>query len=1176
MPNQFASALGFYQQQESATPGQDNPVALINRAIDQSDYTTAQQLLRDLRLDSVSNYNLIDGYYLEARCDYELGNYQAAAENIEAWLERVSNSITLDSKAKPGDTTLRRMYVDALLLQSKSYYQLAISSPPTQQRQLYRDSISSADKLLSSQDDSPAARMAAQVRLKSFMQLGLLSPQGKPAELKEVADRLVELAETERKAEQPSADSTKLQNESLYYAALCLNKISEYSSAQQLLEPLVEQCRQQEPTPQLLPFAINALAEAHLSSVIQGTASDSETADEHLASAQQLFAELEQSYPSFQKADVNFNLAVIAKLQGQWKAASDRYYQAAMDSSPDSNRRWTATLRETECYWELSDVETAEKLIQQVIDHLPLAQPGQQAEAIQMSLAIYEQAGNIPMLQQTLQQHGQILAANEQTKPQLDFYSAIAKTHSSDPTVAEEGTVSLKQLANSQTSVANRAKVKLVEAQFQQWNRIAANRPNLDASQQQSLQQDIEQFSKQCLQTLALPELDITKIPANPELLNDSQKQLLARRNQIQSWLAFSYLQAAQPAEALTVYSELLDQAYPSDQRVQWVAGKALALEQTAGQQAAIDLLKDELADSRNQGLQKSNLQLQLAQRLEDAQQFGGAALAYKQLYENAPNQEVKQQALLDTLYNFNQSKQFHQTIRLADQAAPYLAPAPLAVVNHSRGMAHYHLENFAAAIEDFRQTISAEKALQESNYNPQLLKQADTFLALSLMELKDPQTEQALRGLIDRYPGSEEAGMALTKLKDLGVQVSDAMVAKAQPATKTPADSGQRETSETSGKSTAEFESRLAQVPSLQAENKWDEIVVLLEDLTTNADINESGLGQAYYELGYAQRRLGDLQEATVNLETALSSQLTESLRDRTNYYLGDTYFSQRDFEKAENFFAKAEASASKDIQLKAAYMSAWTQQLQKNFLNAAEKFQTLANQFPDTALAQQSRVFKVRNLALAGQQQQAYDEFVALLPELSKNGWNSAEDEVSARLFAGETAIATQHFQQAKDWLGGIEPLLVNQSVKPSPEESSKILYQLAIAHLGLNETDQAMNIFTSLAKSSTTWGAHSLNELARKSVEDRDWDRARIQFRSLAEGAYGDPPSLTIERLQANAALQVGLIDARQYRQETASDARAKYRADAENWLQRAAQQTADARIADQAKKVLAELN
>lgn len=1148
----------------------DSLAQQAEQAFHDQDWRAAATLLEKVRLSDPASFKQINGYLLEGQCHYELGNFDRSILAFEQWEQRLPTGVSLSGTNGSGTEGLRRSLALARLLRVNALYFLALqSSEPGTQEQRFRECESLADSLITGLPGSDYAKWAQLVRFKAAMQLKFGDPLANRDTLRWISDRFLELAQAE------SADSersVRRSQEARYYAALCLQKVGDLAEAQSILGPLHQELQNQETTSALTAHVLSTLAENRLATVMQGdTPLPQSEQTEQLDTAEKLYTQLQTQYPNHDPAIVSYNLGTILQLQNDPASAVQQFVRVGESASATPQLRWSAMLKEASARIKQGDLQTAEPLLSKLLQETDVAQDRQLVTAVEMSLDLAAQRQDYAAIEQLLQQHQSRLSDQNNANETYQFYTALTDVHSQDPARRKQGLTVLQQLADSESSLAYQAQMESARTQFQQWNRVAANRPNFDQQQQQEFQADLNACVQQCQALLASEPLDVSDIPVNPQLISDAQRARLDRRDQVQSWLAFTYLQMNRFQEAHDVYQQLLSQPYQSEQRVDWVVGQSQALQQIEDPQAAVAFLQEQVDDTRLTEIQKLKVRGVLGSQQEQMGDHANAALTFKGLYRDANAADLRQQALVDALYNLNKAELFHQTIRLADEVDSSLSGRPLAFVQSSRGIAHFFLNDYAAAEEDMEQVIQRVTGGMESNPTDPLLLQALNYRAQSLKKLGDERVDQAMQEIISRFPKSAEAQLARTTLTEMGIAIVEPSV----PSDSADPTSNPRTTRETSGTATAAFESRLAQADRLQSEDRWEEAVTLLQELISNADPEEAGLGDAYFELGYSQRKLENWSAAQSSLETAAASPLTPALQDRTWYYLADVHYMQKDMESAAEYFAKAADSSTEDIRIKSLYRLAWTLHYDQQYQPAIERFREIQERFPDHSLAQDATLQVIRNQYFAGDYDTAYQGFQDLFQERSESDWKDAREQVVARLTAGKVALHTENYQQAKDWLEGLEALVEQQQVDLSVNDSGEILYQLALAHQGLGQDQAARKIFAELAKSTTVWGAESLNLLAADALKQNDLNTATVRYRSLAEGVYGDPPSLIIGRLQANAALQVGQIKRRLARQATTTSERNSLNQEARQWLRRAADQTLDEQVASQAESELNEL-
>lgn len=1166
--DQQASAPG---SQESASPENGNSevakplrkpaselVADSRRAMADEDYQTAAEILKTLRVQDSVAFNTANGYLNEGRCYYQMGNYALAEEALRQWEDRLP-AMTLGKVTDPSQELLHKDLLESRTMRADALYHMGVAaSDLAARRERFNACILLADGIVKSDPTSYEGTTAQLLRLKSFMQMELMVPN--PDSLDLLAEEFEKLAQVIQSAS--FAESGKLERrEAAYYAARCRQRQGDYLTARSILQELLVELNEQAPEDSLVPYVLSTLGENHLAMVVQPapTQTAEEKADE-IQAGFEAYRRLRADHANWDPAAVSYNLGTLYLLNAEPTKAVDEFQSLQKLSSASQHMIWSAMLKEAQAQVQLAAWSDAAQLIPQLLSHVALGRQDQQARAVQLGLELANQQQDFQQVQDLYQKYGSLLSVDATLQQQGELLNALAQTRSTDAETRTAGWTKLDELSQSDSPLAFQASWEAARSQYERTNRVAASRPRLDDAAATDFQRELSECAERCLKLLESNRLNVSDFPKNPRLIGAAELALVRQRQQVQTWLAQCYLRMGKFEEAERQYQQLLSETYDSPDGPDWTMGLADALVQQEKVAEAVALLEGEL-NQPNLDAEQLKLQMALGQLLERQQQFDKAALAFEKVFHQSQDRSQSQQALLNALFNWNRGEQYGKSIRLADQAASLVDRQALPLVECSRGISHFYQDDFAEAIKDFESSIKHNQELPEAQQNPQDRQQAMAYRALALDELKDPTANDALLEIVRQFPESQDAVVARQRLRANGQPI---------PAMPSAATDSNSETRETTAKVTAEFTSGLADARAFQEQGEWSQAATRLQELVDNADPQERDLGQAYFELGYSLRRMENWQPAISNLESALNSQATDLLHDRAAYYLGDVYFTQADFERATDYFSQAANSASTDIQVKALYMQGWSLHRRRDFDQAVVAFAQLLDLFPEHRLADDSRLQLARNQFYDEKWADAYENLAEIMEQ--RQQWASAQEEVATRIMAGKAALAMERFTQAKTWLEGVQPLVAAEKVSLNKQDATELLYQLAVAHRGLNENAAAESIFTELASTPTDLGAQSLDALASLAKEKQDWAKASVRYRNLANGAFGAEESERVRQLKANAALQRAKTILRLADETTVPAEAQGYREDARKWLERASIQTDDADVATEAKLLL----
>ena len=103
------------------------------------------------------------------------------------------------------------------------------------------------------------------------------------------------------------------------------------------------------------------------------------------------------------------------------------------------------------------------------------------------------------------------------------------------------------------------------------------------------------------------------------------------------------------------------------------------------------------------------------------------------------------------------------------------------------------------------------------------------------------------------------------------------------------------------------------------------------------------------WYELAWAQRENGDADESLKSFTKLAENFPNSSSAPEANFLLGSSAYTEKEYDKAIEFYALADSETARDeIREKARYKLGWCHYKKGNYSAAGEKFQKQADGFP------------------------------------------------------------------------------------------------------------------------------------------------------------------------------------------------------------------------------------
>lgn len=1144
-------------------------------------------VLQQLRKDNATFAANNDVDFLIAICAERTGHFQIAWDAAKNWraAQPASTFAEKPEAAEPPSlwSGRREMAAQIFVAQIKSAYQLALLSlESTSQQQWLTQAEATCVELRRLQPSAdyvePLDYYANMIALQQELRRASDASESKGDQSS--ADRLVQLR-TQFRTAADRATAIEWKHNNLYYEAVTAEMAGDAALAIKLWGELQKDSQAPD---EIRRKCLSAIAEANLSRWFSANqnppASESEQAARRqwLLDARDRFLQLQSEYPQSDSARVAFNLGSCFRLLDDHSQAIQQFEKIQWPTQPDVDLAmaylsWQAQLNQARSLCALRQFDAAGKVLELALPRLNYATDSGAGMAILLRMRIAEQAADWPLILALREQGESWLKGIPNDQAEIDYLTAVAQFQSADQAVKAEGAKSLAAIAGQTNHPwTDLAKFQLLPHQLEgDVPRHSASRISFDAMSPE-LKDKLQVAVKTSDELLSSPMLKADNFPVNPALLSDAQREVLARRKQVRQWQADALFRAGDSVQAVAKFGELLKD-FPSDAAApEWTMKRAVGVAHVNSPAMALEQLTEALLQTWPVDAQANGWFLR-GEFLGLKKDELPAAQAYEKSLTLAEDSETKQMAIEAALRALNGLSNSAEIVRLINQHEKQFAGTTALSLVLQRGVANFHLKDFARAEADFSQVLSAAATTTpiddaERGRVADMIADAQVNLGLAMFE----------QGKSNDAKTMWESFLAKHAEHEYRVQVSD-WLRKIDP--KWQATEPKPEVSETSGTTTASVDERYELAHAAFEQKQWTKAAEAFAALAEEAKTDQRH-DQILYFLGWSLREQSKFAEAKSVWEELLALHLKSSWAGRTQFHLGEADYHAGDFARAAERFQLAKTAATDPaLRRSSVYMEAWSDLQRQEFDSAKQKFQSII----DDAKSDESElplVLEAHALVgqcnfKAGKMSEALAAYQLAASAIDKLKDVKLDMYFQACLSAGRAAIEVDKAPDALSWLdkcmATIEAGNLPEAIDEKLQSEAKFL--LGAARRLTKDFEGATQILSTLANRPDTIGMSSLMELALVARSRGDERTAQRHYTAVANGAYGDELSKQAIEWKAQSQLEMGSSLLRSANLQTDQAIRLEYLRQAKTWLTRAQLQNDSSAVSEQAAQQLEQM-
>ena len=165
--------------------------------------------------------------------------------------------------------------------------------------------------------------------------------------------------------------------------------------------------------------------------------------------------------------------------------------------------------------------------------------------------------------------------------------------------------------------------------------------------------------------------------------------------------------------------------------------------------------------------------------------------------------------------------------------------------------------------------------------------------------------------------------------------------------------------------------------------ETDWANAVATFSSMTEGLTSENVDADKIWYELAWAQRENGDADESLKSFTKLAENFPNSSSAPEANFLLGSSAYTEKEYDKAIEFYALADSETARDeIREKARYKLGWCHYKKGNYSAAGEKFQKQADDFPKGNLYADGRYMVAQCAWRANNYKKAFQAYTVANP--------------------------------------------------------------------------------------------------------------------------------------------------------------------------------------------------
>lgn len=305
------------------------------------------------------------------------------------------------------------------------------------------------------------------------------------------------------------------------------------------------------------------------------------------------------------------------------------------------------------------------------------------------------------------------------------------------------------------------------------------------------------------------------------------------------------------------------------------------------------------------------------------------------------------------------------------------------------------------------------------------------------------------------------------------------------------------------------------------QAIPELQRIVIDLPDFPT--------LQRVLYDLGWALKENGNVQEASKTFELLLQKFPEHPLAAEAHYFVAEQAYDAEDWlSAAEAFAAAAAKGADNDLIEKSFYNQGWSLYQAADYESAEKAFGQQVERFPAGDLS-------LDGMLMVGESRFKRDDF-----ETALKAYRQARDTIESRgedaqtltdakdrqirelvyLHGGQSLAQLKRWEESIEWLEGLRERFPNSQYLP------QTFFQIAYAHQQLGNNEKALTLYGQVAgKYRDETAARSRFMRGEIYFAERDLAKAIPEFQRAMYGFGAEKAPPAIKNWQAKSGFEAG---------------------------------------------------
>ncbi len=411
------------------------------------------------------------------------------------------------------------------------------------------------------------------------------------------------------------------------------------------------------------------------------------------------------------------------------------------------------------------------------------------------------------------------------------------------------------------------------------------------------------------------------------------------------------------------------------------------------------------------------------------------------------------------------------------------LDEATHAAARYWLGEIEYRAENYPASIENYTAVIVSDppaKLLPDALYgrawgNVKLGEPAAAIADFDRLLDEFPDHSTAQQALIGRAVARRGAAQFQLAIADL-----DAFLASG------PSDEDRWQ---------AIYERGLCHVGLEQ----WDETVADLGSLADNLDAQNPLADNLLYELAWAWKKKPDAAQAALVFQRLADGQGTSEFAAEANYHVAESLYQAGDYAGASARYRQSlDHNPNPDVGERAAYKLAWCSFEQQQWDDARRLFAEQVERYPDGPLNAIGLSMVAESLFQNKNHADAVTAYKVAIPAIRTAAISEDSVRILAPLHAAQSANKTGDYEAAQTYARSV--------IDEFPDSGYQYaaMYELGAAQLGLDQTEQAIETWQTVAeKSLDKIGARARAMVGDEYFKAKDYDRAIREFKLVMYG-------------------------------------------------------------------------